>query len=179
MRTRTIADPSWLVQKIRRSATAIAPLALIGAVLFASLGSVSAAGATTPGWSVQANYPAPPTPDVVSCSALVCIAVGGSILATTDAGTTWTNHNLPAGVTSLDGVSCPSLSDCVAVGDDNSGHGVIVATTDGGTTWTGQNLPTGPAVSGLSGVSSASASDCVAEATTAPPVSFLPPPTAV
>ncbi len=60
-------------------------------------------------------------------------------------------------------VSCPSASVCVAVGltnYDNNEHGSIMTSTNGGVTWTPQTLPTG--VGGLSGVSCASTTSCIA-----------------
>src|ERR1700730_9756915 len=108
MRKRPLFVPSWPALRTRRLATAVLPLALLGAVGFASVGPAEPAGATSPGWTLQASYPAPPTPDAVSCaSGSVCIAVGGDFLVTTDAGTAWTSQALPAGVKSLDAVSCP------------------------------------------------------------------------
>jgi hypothetical protein len=98
-----------------------------------------------------------------------CVAVGGDetapgtgvAVATTDGGVTWTAQTVPSGIFTLDGVSCASTSDCVAVGDDSSESiGVIVATTDAGTTWTSQTTPSG--VANLNGASCGSTSVCEA-----------------
>lgn len=95
--------------------------------------------------------------NAISCAgATLCWAVGdatarrgrrgggggaATILATTDAGATWTAQ--ASGTTrNLLGVSCPTATQCWAVGQG----GTILATGDGGTTWvpetsgTGQNL---------------------------------------
>jgi len=100
-----------------------------------------------------------------------CVAVGGDetgpgastgvAVATTDGGVAWAAQMVPAGIFTLDGVSCASTSDCVAVGDDSSERdGAIVATTDAGTTWTSQTTPSG--VANLNGASCGSTSVCEA-----------------
>ncbi|MGO8870610.1 MAG: hypothetical protein ACLQPH_04270, partial [Acidimicrobiales bacterium] len=46
---------------------------------------------------------------------------GAGVLVTTDGGTSWVPETVPAAITQLSGVSCPTTSDCVAVsysGDD-------------------------------------------------------------
>ena len=121
----------------------------------------------------------------VSCSSsLTCIAVGqtsspntvdwqtsgprlptgayGNIIATTDGGATWTSEESPGGVNELSSVSCPSTTECVAVGASSVGapSGAIVVTTDSGLTWTQSTVPSGNMM--LSGVSCASDSTCVA-----------------
>ena len=85
----------------------------------------------------------------------------GVAVATTDGGVTWAVQTVPAGIFTLDGLSCASSSDCVAVGDDSSeGGGAIVATTDAGTTWTSQTTPSD--VANLNGASCGSTSTCEA-----------------
>ena len=94
----------------------------------------------------------------VSCSSVLdCFAVGstpdgtgnagggaGVIVATTNGGATWNEQALPAGITSLHGVSCSSLIACTAVGEGHvaDGTSVVVATTNGGATWNEQTIPT-------------------------------------
>ena len=69
----------------------------------------------------------------VAClSPSTCVAVGdsGTIVRTTDGGSTWSSQ--PSGTTSvLGGVACPSPSTCVAVGNT----GTLLRSTDGGSTW--------------------------------------------
>ena len=60
-------------------------------------------------------------------------------------------------------VSCPSASDCVAVGGDGSGDGTVLVTTTGGGAWQPGTLPAG--VGTLVGVSCPTTSDCVAVGT--------------
>jgi photosystem II stability/assembly factor-like uncharacterized protein len=96
----------------------------------------------------------------VSCPSVSnCVAVGGGtngafkptpaqVIVTTSGGTSWTAEPIPADVMGLTAVSCSSLSDCVAVGDNpqaasgKSGDvnttsiGTILGTTDGGSNWT-------------------------------------------
>ena len=82
---------------------------------------------------------------------------GGAIIATTDGGSTWVGQTVPseAGL-SLETVSCPSTSECLAVGFPN----VVIATTDRGSTWVGQTVPSG--VDSLAGISCGSTSSCAA-----------------
>jgi hypothetical protein len=61
----------------------------------------------------------------------------------------------------LNGVSCASTSDCVAVGQVGSGA-VALYSTDGGSTWSTGTVPSEVGESSLSSVSCASTSDCVA-----------------
>jgi hypothetical protein len=71
--------------------------------------------------------------NTVAClSPSTCVAVGdrGTILRSTDGGSTWRRQ--PSGTTNdLDDVACLSPSTCVVVGD----RGTILRTTNGGTTW--------------------------------------------
>jgi hypothetical protein len=85
----------------------------------------------------------------VTCqSATRCIAVGTTrvlgraggapvALVTTDGGTSWTQHAMPAGA---DDVSCTKELECVAVGSAGS-RGVAMVTTDGGVSWREVPLP--------------------------------------
>jgi photosystem II stability/assembly factor-like uncharacterized protein len=75
---------------------------------------------------------------VACASPSTCVVVGtsvstrrGTILRTTNGGSTWRSQAFGAPNTLLDAVACPSPSTCVAVG----GSGAIVRTTDGGRTW--------------------------------------------
>ena len=97
----------------------------------------------------------------VSCaSASACMAVGsdqGPVAARWD-GATWSVQPLPAAVGELYGVSCPTPTSCIAVGDGEA------AAWDG-SNWTVQNLPQPPASSPgatLEAVSCPSSSRCVA-----------------
>ena len=130
-----------------------------------------AAGAASPGWSVTAQDSS--LAGISCASPSDCMAVansteGGVALTTTDGGSTWTSHTLPAESGLLTAVSCASPSDCTAVANSSEG-GVALMTTDGGTSWSSQTLPTAsvtgqtvPYGSGsLTAVSCASPSDCV------------------
>ena len=61
------------------------------------------------------------------------------IVATTNGGTSWTAQHVTGGSTpQLSGISCPTATDCMAVGSTGAsvpGSGVVVTTSDGGTTW--------------------------------------------
>jgi predicted acyl esterase len=104
----------------------------------------------------------------VSCaSTSVCEAFGSSntsnaavAVGTTNGGATWQSQNLPSGLLDVKQLSCPSTSQCVAVGQTSGGHTIIIATTDGGTTWVTQAVPAG--VSDLSSVACPSVTMCTA-----------------
>ncbi|HTW08954.1 MAG TPA: hypothetical protein VME46_15675 [Acidimicrobiales bacterium] len=104
----------------------------------------------------------------VSCASSTCVAVGimGMALAVSqDNGMSWSSSPVPAGVTTLQSVSCASRSHCTAVGEylepapTDTRPGVVVVTDDGGRSWTRQaTTMVGPLV----GVSCENASSCVA-----------------
>jgi len=115
----------------------------------------------------------------VSCSSsATCTAVGDYVngsgnyvsLAETWNGTTWTAQSTPnptgATVSYLTGVSCPSATDCTAVGTyaKSSGRRVALAEAWNGTTWTIESIPNsaGAKSSSLAGVSCPSATACTA-----------------
>ena len=102
----------------------------------------------------------------VSCpTASDCFAVsangGGSVVATTDGGTTWNRQKLPSTVQDLTSISCPTASNCWA-GGYGFGVNLVVSTTTSGNTWAAQTPPSGYAFLGV--VSSAAATDCWASA---------------
>ena len=61
------------------------------------------------------------------------------IVATTNGGTSWKAQHVAGGSTpQLSGISCPTPTECMAVGSNGAslpGSGVVVTTTDAGTTW--------------------------------------------
>ncbi|HEV3132563.1 MAG TPA: Ig-like domain-containing protein [Acidimicrobiales bacterium] len=77
------------------------------------------------------------------------------VVTTANGGATWTNPIRPPGfpVLQLEGISCPSASDCLAVGPG------VISSSDGGATWTKQTIPSG---TGVLAVSCGSSSNCVA-----------------
>ena len=66
-----------------------------------------------------------------------------AVLASVNAGYAWTTDSIPSSVSGLNGISCPTPSDCTAVGFGIFGSPVIVKTTDAGSTWTAQNRTLG------------------------------------
>ncbi len=86
------------------------------------------------------------------------------IAATKNGGQTWKAQDVTGGSTpQLSGVSCPSATECIAVGSNGAsvpGSGVVVATTDGGKTWNPVAAPTGALT--VITVTCSSVSDCVA-----------------
>lgn len=105
----------------------------------------------------------------VSCVSSMCVAVGGlwglSLTESHDGGKSWSNAAVPAGVTTLQSVSCASLLYCVAVGEylkparADTRQGVVVETNDGGNSWVRRATTTSGE---LVGVSCANAITCVA-----------------
>lgn len=86
------------------------------------------------------------------------------IVATTDGGIGWKAKEVAGGSTpQLSGVSCPSPTDCMAVGSNGAslpGSGVVVTTVDAGTTWSPATAPTNALT--LTTVECATTSDCTA-----------------
>jgi photosystem II stability/assembly factor-like uncharacterized protein len=86
------------------------------------------------------------------------------IVATKDGGRTWREQRVTGGsIPQLSGVSCPTLTDCIAVGSDGGslpGSGVVVATTNAGATWNPVAAPAGSLT--VLAVSCASATECLA-----------------
>ncbi|HEY1914128.1 MAG TPA: hypothetical protein VGH27_01000 [Streptosporangiaceae bacterium] len=139
---------------------------------------------TTLSWHIQS----PPNPsgsigddlsDVSCSSANACTAVGsyesssgGQGIFTTFAdqwnGSTWTIQNTPEATSSnLNGVTCLSATDCVAVGDILTGVNInldTLAEVWNGSTWTVQPTPTpkGATRAFLSAVDCTSSSNCLA-----------------
>jgi photosystem II stability/assembly factor-like uncharacterized protein len=102
----------------------------------------------TPGaWTAQTSGSTTTLNDVSCPSTTTCIAVGngGTILATTNGGTTWSSK-VSGTTNTLNGVICPSATQCVAVGES----GTIVKTTDGGNTWSSKPSPTANSLRGVS-----------------------------
>ncbi len=96
--------------------------------------------------------------DGVTClSNSVCLAVGGGrILASTNAGASWSPHSMPPGTyDALQTVTCFTSSGCVAVGES----GAILASADGGATWATRASGTN---NNLYGVACPSSTRCVA-----------------
>ena len=112
---------------------------------------------TRDGGASWADIPVPVTATEllgVSCaSSSSCVAVGTNdfvsstgtsldpvTLFTSDAGATWHEGSIPAGLSALTGVSCPSSSDCFALGYENAtatqqASTAVISSTDGGATW--------------------------------------------
>ncbi len=72
----------------------------------------------------------------------------------------WQITNGFADSLTLNGLSCPTVNVCVAVGSTKTSSAFIVGTTNGGTVWTQQHVPAG--VAGLNAISCPSTSDCIA-----------------
>lgn len=93
-------------------------------------------------WRVR---PIPPNATVlwgITCpSVSACWANGEAgnvplILATTDRGADWSEQTLPSGLTyPIEGVSCATTADCMAVGATQSLGNATIVTNDGGAKW--------------------------------------------
>ncbi|MDA8342693.1 MAG: sialidase family protein, partial [Actinomycetota bacterium] len=108
----------------------------------------------------------------------------GTATGRTASWTDWSvGSQLPPPTGGLDAVSCPTTTDCVAVGANANGGGSILTTTDGGATWSDRVAPTvtfdinGVQFSSrgyvLDGVSCSSTQACVAVGTVSTRVSFF------
>jgi photosystem II stability/assembly factor-like uncharacterized protein len=102
----------------------------------------------------------------VSCRGLnfCAIAGGNQVTTTVDGGLHWTPHYTPASPNSaLSGISCPTISRCMATGTDNGSNTrmmIGVASNDGGSTWQTVYPPTIPGW--LSFVACPTVATCVA-----------------
>ncbi len=100
----------------------------------------------------------------VSCADTThCAAVGfdsghsvGYAVYTSDGGATWKLGSTPQGMPPLFSVSCPTATDCIAVGSTSAAE--IVTTSDGGATWTAVKSP--PGTSAVLGVSCSAGEYC-------------------
>ncbi len=115
------------------------------------LGAVSCANARRC-WAVGVAGPNPPP---VGANAVV-------IVATKNGGTSWKAQQVTGGTTpQLSGVSCPTVTECMAVGSNGAslpGSGVVVTTTDAGTTWSPTTAP--PNALAVTSVACADPIDC-------------------
>jgi hypothetical protein len=105
--------------------------------------------------------------NAVSCTGRSCTAVGAigyRQLIERWNGRRWSIQRAPSGApaATLNGVSCVSKTDCVAVGALTNGSGESLAETWNGTRWSIQATPNLPGGSLLNGVSCLSKTDCVA-----------------
>src|SRR6185503_19031523 len=122
----------------------IAAIASAVGALCASLLAFGTAPASAAGtWSLQggtmANLNGADCPDQATCWA---VGNGGAILATTDAGSTWSTQ-VSGSTAQLNAISCPTTTTCVAAGKKAPTNGAILTTADGGATWSARNSGVG------------------------------------
>ena len=86
----------------------------------------------------------------------VVTGLGASDVAGAASPANWSTVPVPSGTGTLYGVTCPTSSECFAVGNG----GFILKSIDGGTTWASQTTPV--PVSLLQAITCPSASDCFA-----------------
>lgn len=129
-----------------------------------------------PSW---ANDSSPVDVEAITCApaSRSCVAVGGvqgpsgtPVIATTTDGTSWSSATVPATLGgSLVGVSCPSVSTCVAVGQSSStapavGATILLETAGNASAWKAVALPevSSRVLEGILGVSCPTVSFCLA-----------------
>jgi len=131
---------------------------------------------TSTGWSIG-SFPTTMTRIAsVDCSTTACIAVGnssgGGAAAISTNGTTWTNSSLPAGVSALTQIVCPSSATkfhCVAIGSGTASNGVLLTGVIAGSTvtWTKDAIPATTALSQIVCPSNVAQPVCFVSGTTA------------
>ena len=134
-------------------------------------------------WSAKSPGLSATTLSGVSCATTAhCLVVGATrslnadgttaltaaAFSTADGGATWIHDPLPSAVTTLNAVSCPSPTRCIAVGYDNptvgggtvGAHSVIVTSGTAGATWS--VVGSGTAASDLTSITCGSPTTCLA-----------------
>jgi len=134
------------------------------------LAMVSSDGGAT--WSAPVLVPGSTLLQSVSCPSFsMCVAVGydGSSAGVVSVGTapsaagdpwSWTPAVDVTGTAGLQGVDCPSSTECVAVGANSAGVGVAVSSNDGGSSWSSPQTLSATTFS--YGVTCPSATTCLA-----------------
>ncbi|HTZ08061.1 MAG TPA: protein kinase, partial [Acidimicrobiales bacterium] len=150
-----------------------------------------AAGAATPSGAGAAptgsaptsvpGGPSPPAPETQASSGTTPAAGAGGGSAPASSATTRRTSQPPRSVTAqalwtveaqfsgpavLSSISCPTPSDCWAVGGSSADAALVVATRNAGASWTVQSVPTG--VLYLNGIACADTEHCVAVGTGTP-----------
>jgi photosystem II stability/assembly factor-like uncharacterized protein len=130
---------------------------------------------STDGGTAWSSAVVPFGPDVVlrsvSCSsATICVAVGAwspaagpsaaVVIRSTDGGSGWSHVTIPSGVATLQSVTCPTTSSCVAATGGSASTPSILYSTDGGETWSTSGVPTTSGVR-IESISCAPASFCL------------------
>jgi photosystem II stability/assembly factor-like uncharacterized protein len=87
-------------------------------------------------------------------------SVGSPIYLTLDGGRTWSGLKSPVAGPMLTGVSCPTTSECVAVGSDSKGS-VVLASFDGGRDWVVQRVPQPGTAAGYDAVACTAPRHCI------------------
>ena len=97
-----------------------------------------------------------------TCTSGACQYSGpGVVDATTDAGVSWSSVPIPAHVTGLNALSCPTPSRCIALGS-NGQEGAAIYTSNGGISWSEQASTTWRTLGYMSGIACPSTNTCVA-----------------
>ncbi len=132
----------------------------------ASVGDGSALASSTGGriWTSSAP-PGEKSPSALTCtSASRCVSVSSNsnqAWVTADGGVRWERTKPIAGIAHLDGVVCPTATECLAVGAKGNGvPGAAVYSRDGGRTWSNAHLPSG--LGSLSSPSCVGSRECLA-----------------
>ena len=109
---------------------------------------------------------AQPLTAIACSSASSCYVAGGTLMATTDDGQSWTNVG-PTSVGSIDALSCSSASNCIAIGGGSGRVSNVVLVGQG------PNVPTTSILVPLSGASLSGSTSLDASASNATSVKFV------
>jgi photosystem II stability/assembly factor-like uncharacterized protein len=148
---------------------AVGVVVIVGAVIFAVLPGpehTPAAAQLTPATNAQLKVPAnflngsrATTPSSTTTSSTTSSTTTTAPPPAT--AQSWSvTGSFGASALSLSAVTCPTTSQCYAVGETTFKTGMVLVSADGGTTWTQYNVPTG--VGTLSAIACSGASSCVA-----------------
>jgi photosystem II stability/assembly factor-like uncharacterized protein len=176
------ANVSWIRRAPRPSRRTwyiigAAGLALVlGAVIFAVLpgpdhtpASAQLTPTTNPQLKVPGNFlngaratahtdPPPSTTSTTAAAGTTSTTAAPAPVATTQS---WSvTGSFGASALSLTAVTCPTTTQCYAVGETTFKTGMVLVSADGGSTWTQYNVPTG--VGTLSAIACSTGSSCVA-----------------
>ncbi len=113
-------------------------------------------------------------PSALQCTSLgTCVAsgfqspngapdmAGGTILYTTDGGSTWTSATVPTGLSAFNSLSCAETGGCTAIFSGVGGSpSVVLSSTDGGKTWVATSASGFLAHGVVMSLSCPGASDC-------------------
>jgi photosystem II stability/assembly factor-like uncharacterized protein len=178
-RTQVAARVSWIRRTPRPSRRtwyvigAVGLVVILGAVVFAVLPGpdhTSASAQLTPATNPQLKVPGnflngsrvttPTDPPTSTTTSTTASSTTTAPPAATTAQSWSVAGSFGTSALSLNAVTCPTASQCYAMGETTFKTGMVLVSADGGSTWTQYNVPAG--VGTLSAVACSTASSCVA-----------------